>query len=72
MKQQILSKIDWNDFDFEGAGAKELEAREASKHLGRVREETFLSYQTLGLTALGLATVGVGALLKSSGRLRLR
>ena len=43
-----------------------------SKQLGRVVEETVVSYQTMGLTALGIAAVGVGALLRNSGRLRLR
>jgi hypothetical protein len=44
----------------------------ANKKLGRVQEETSVSYQTMGLTALGLAAVGVGALLRNTGRLRLR
>jgi hypothetical protein len=67
---QILSKIDWKDYELEGSGADVVSKGE--KHLGRVQEETSVSYQTLGLTALGVAAVGVGAVLRNSGRLRLR
>ncbi|ETN37694.1 uncharacterized protein HMPREF1541_07317 [Cyphellophora europaea CBS 101466] len=71
--QKILSKIDWSDYDLEGSGAEKLKGDKAgSKQLGRVVEETVVSYQTMGLTALGIAAVGVGALLRNSGRLRLR
>jgi hypothetical protein len=67
----MLSKIDWSDYDLEGSGADQVNSQ-ADKKIGRVVEETTVSYQTMGLTALGLAAVGVGAMLRNSGRLRLR
>ena len=68
---QLMSSIDWSDFDLSGTNAEQIGQSGMTK-LGRVVEESVVSYQTLGLTALSLATVGLGIALRSSGRLRLR
>jgi hypothetical protein len=68
---QLLSNIDWSDFDLSGTNSDKLGKGGMTK-LGRVVEESMVSYHTMGLTALSLATVGVGVALRASGRLRLR
>lgn len=40
--------------------------------LGRVVEESLVSYQTMGLTALSIAAVGAAVALRSGAGLRLR
>ena len=40
--------------------------------LGRVVEESLISYQTMGLTALSVAAVGAAVALRSGAGLRLR
>ena len=67
----MLSKIDWSDYDVSGRNADKLGEGATSK-LGRVTEETMVSYRTMGLTALSLAAVGAGVALRQTGRLRLR
>ena len=67
----MLSQVDWSDFDVSGAGADKLLASQTTK-LGRVVEESVVSYSTLGLTALSVVAIGVGVALRSSGRLRIR
>lgn len=66
-----MSNIDWSDFDLYGTNADQIGQSGMTK-LGRVVEESMVSYQTLGLAALSLATVGAGVALRNSGRLRLR
>jgi hypothetical protein len=68
---QLLSNIDWTDFDLSGPNADAL-GNGGSTKLGRVVEESMVSYQTMGLTALSLATVGLGVVLRNTGRLRFR
>jgi hypothetical protein len=69
--QKMVSKVDWSDYDVEGEGAEEL-GEGAVTELGRVVEETWMSYGTIGLGVLGLAVVAGGVMLRNSGRLRLR
>lgn len=66
---QLLSKVDWTDFDISGTNADRLKG---STWLGRVVEESSISYQSMGITALSLAAIGVAAGLARTGRLRLR
>ncbi|KAK5551734.1 hypothetical protein LTR46_010329 [Exophiala xenobiotica] len=68
--QKLLSDVDWSDFDLSGRHADELKLKKT--HLGRVVEESLVSYQTMGLTALSVAAVGAGIALRHAGRLRLR
>ncbi|KAK5045942.1 hypothetical protein LTR84_008728 [Exophiala bonariae] len=69
--QKLLSQVDWSDFDLDGPQAKKLSNSQVT-HLGRVVEESTVSYQTMGLTALSLAAVGAGLVFRNSARLRLR
>ncbi|KAL2429410.1 FAD-binding monooxygenase ktnD [Exophiala dermatitidis] len=68
--QKLLSQVDWSDYDLSGTDAERL-AKKHSTYLGRVVEETKVSYPTMALTALSLATVGAGVFLRNTGRLRL-
>ncbi|EXJ89692.1 hypothetical protein A1O3_02759 [Capronia epimyces CBS 606.96] len=68
--QKLLSKLDWSDYDLSGAGAERV-ANKHTTYIGRVVEETRISYQTIALTALSLAAVGAGVALRHAGRLRL-
>ncbi|KAK5102411.1 hypothetical protein LTR70_000197 [Exophiala xenobiotica] len=70
--QKILSKVNWNDFDVSGMGAERLQGEGVVTKLGRVVEETLVSYQTMGLTALSIAAVGVAVALRGGAGLRLR
>lgn len=67
--QKLLSNVRWDDFERLGSGADEIGS--STKTIGRVREETLVSYQTLGLSALSMLAVAGGVVWKS-GRLRLR
>ena len=69
--QKMLSKVEWGDYNLSGDGATGL-GEEATTKLGRVMEETMVSYKTMGVTALSVAAVAAGLALRSSGRLRLR
>ena len=71
MRSQLLSNIDWSDFDLSGTNADHV-SDSGNIKLGRVVEESMVSYQTMRLAALSLAAVGFGVALRSSGRLRLR
>ena len=69
--QKILSDVHWEDFELSGAGADDINS--STKKLGRVREESLVRYQTMGLTALSmLAVAGVALGSGRLGRLRLR
>lgn len=69
---QILSKVDWNDFDVSGTGSEKLQSEGVVTKLGRVVEESLVSYQTMGITALSLAAVGAAVALRNGTSLRLR
>ncbi|KIW02426.1 uncharacterized protein PV09_06242 [Verruconis gallopava] len=56
--QTILSKVDWSDYDVSGTGAEKLKADGAVTKLGRVVEESLISYKAMGLTLASLAAVG--------------
>ena len=71
MTQQLLSKVNWADYTLSGSSAETLEASKQTK-IGRVVEETIVSYQSMGIGAV-LAAGAVGAtFLARTGRLRLR
>jgi len=67
--QKLLSNVEWSDFDVSGTGADRLTEGQVTK-IGRVVEESLVSYRTMGLTALSFAAVGAGVALRSAGRLR--
>jgi len=63
--------VDWSDFDVSGQQANRLSGSYKTQ-LGRVVEESVVSYKTMGLTALSLVAVGAGLAFRNSARLRLR
>lgn len=63
--QNLLSKIDWSDFDLKGT-ATEVKRKGDQKKVGRVHEEVVLS-NTAILGALGTVAVAGGLLLRSMG-----
>jgi len=69
--QKMVSKVDWSDYNVSGNGAEGLGEGKTTK-IGRVVEETRVSYRTMGLTALSVLAVAGGIALRNSGRLRLR
>ena len=69
--QKMLSKVDWSDYDLSGNGAEGLREGQTTK-IGRVVEETTVSYRTMGFTAVSLLAVAGGLALRRSRRLRLR
>ncbi|KIV98102.1 hypothetical protein PV10_01788 [Exophiala mesophila] len=69
--QKILEKVDWSDFNVSGTGAEKFSNGRTTK-IGRVVEESIISYGTMAWTAASIAAVGAGVLLRNSGRLRLR
>jgi hypothetical protein len=69
--QKMLSKVDWSDYDLGGTAAAGLGGGKVTT-IGRVVEETTVSYRTMALTALSLLAVAGGLALGSSGRLGLR
>jgi hypothetical protein len=71
VKTQLLSKVNWSDYNLSGTTASKLQEKEQT-NIGRVVEETIVSYRSMGLGAV-LAAGAVGAtVLARSGRLRLR
>jgi hypothetical protein len=69
-----LSNVDWSDYDLSGTAAEKVAAQKPT-HIGRVVEESQVSYRTMGLTALStLAAVGVALAFQQRqlGRLRFR
>ena len=69
--QKMLSKVDWSDYDLSGNGAEGLEEGKTTS-IGRVVEETMVSYRTMGFTAVSLLAVAGGLAWRNSRRLRLR
>lgn len=72
MFHQLLSNVDWNDFDVSGKDAERLQKEGVATKLGRVVEESLVSYQTMGITALSVAAVGAAIALRNGVGLRLR
>lgn len=81
--QEMLSKVDWEDFETTGEGAKGQEdERSASKvvfgngkketKIGRVREEPYVSNTTLVLGAVSTAVVGLAWVYGGPLRQRVR
>lgn len=66
---QILSKVDWADFDVSGTGAEQLNEGAITK-IGRVVEETVVSYKAMGLTLASVAAVGAAVALRGSRLLK--
>lgn len=64
--------MNWEDYNVSGFGADRLQEKGVVSNLGRVVEESLVSYQTMGLTALSLAAVGAAVALRSGASLRLR
>ena len=70
--QKMLSRVNWDDYDLNGDGAQDLDTGRSTK-IGRIQEETSVSYRTMGLiSALSLLAVGGAVALRSWGRLRVR
>lgn len=69
--QKSLSSINWADYDLEGDGKSVLDGKKET-HIGRVREETYVSYKTMAIGALGALAVTGGLLWRNSRRIRLR
>ena len=68
----MRSKVDWSDYNLSGTGAERLQGNGAVTKLGRVVEETLISYKTMGMAALSMAAVAGAVALGRSGRIRLR
>ncbi|OCT44178.1 flavin-binding monooxygenase [Cladophialophora carrionii] len=68
--QKLLSSVNWSDYDLSGSGAEKL-ASQNPTYIGRVVEESQVSYKTMGLAALSFAAVGIAAALRQrqAGRL---
>jgi hypothetical protein len=64
--QKLLSKIDWSDFELEGTAAKRLAGRKIE--IGRVVEETSISFRTLAFIILSGLAVASGIALKYNPR----
>lgn len=69
---QILSKVEWSDYDVSGLGAERLQQEGTVTKIGRVVEESVVSYQTMALTAASVLAVGAVFTLRNAGRLRIR
>lgn len=57
--QKTISVVDWNDYDLYGDAAELF--RERKSNVGRVVEETLVSYRAMGVLAASL--VGLAAAL---------
>jgi hypothetical protein len=68
--QKMLSTVNWADYDLSGKAAEAL--KDQRSNIGRVVEETWVSYTTMGLTAASVLAVAAGLALKVPGRLRAR
>jgi len=72
--QKLLSNVDWSDYDLSGSTADKV-AGQNSTYIGRVVEESQVSYRTMGWTALStVAALGVALALRhrQMGRLLFR
>lgn len=68
-----MSQVNWSDYDVSGAGAEaaHLQREGAVTRLGRVVEETIVSYQAMGWTAASVLALAAAVALKNSGPVRL-
>ena len=57
--QKILATVNWNDFDLVGYGAEQLEKKKTTR-VGRVMEESIISYKTLGISMVSMAAIAGG------------
>ncbi|KAL2858012.1 hypothetical protein BJY01DRAFT_259074 [Aspergillus pseudoustus] len=69
--QRNLSQVRWSDYVVEGSAKGVVEPRKIT-HLGRVREESYMSNGSLILTAASVLAVVGGVLLRGSSLLRSR
>ena len=68
-----MANIDWDDYNVSGAHSEKLGQEGTQTKLGRVVEETVVSYQTMGLAAMSVAAVGAGFLVRNGlGGFRVR
>lgn len=67
--QRNLSKVCWDDYVVEGSAKDAVKPRETT-HLGRVREETYISNRSLVLAAASMLVIAGGVLLRVSNLLR--
>ena len=61
--QKLLSVVNWTDYNITGKSSGSLKTH--STYIGRVVEETWLSYRTAALTATGILAVALGYTLRS-------
>lgn len=54
--QKLLSKVNWNDFDLSGYNAQQL-AKKKTARVGRVVEETIITYKAVAVTLVTLAAI---------------
>ncbi|KAK2806649.1 hypothetical protein FQN51_006615 [Onygenales sp. PD_10] len=58
--QKLLAKLNWQDFAMEGYGAQTLKVKKKKTHVGRVREESLVTYREMAIAMVGmLGTWGV-------------
>jgi hypothetical protein len=61
--------VNWADFDVSGTGAEKLNEGAVTK-IGRVVEETVISYKTMALTLASAAAIGTAVAVRGSRLLR--
>ncbi|KAL3464966.1 hypothetical protein BJX64DRAFT_275383 [Aspergillus heterothallicus] len=69
--QRNLSQVRWSDYVVEGSAKHVVQPRKVT-HLGRVREESYMSNSSLVLTAASVLAVIGSVLLRGSSMLRSR
>lgn len=69
--QRKLSQVHWEDYVIEGTAEDAVKPRETT-HVGRVREETYITNRSLALTVASVLVVVGGVLARSSSLLRGR
>ncbi len=69
--QRRLSQVHWEDYIIEGTAKDAVKPRETT-HVGRVREETYITNRSLALTVASVLVVVGGVLARGSSLLRAR
>lgn len=69
--QRKLSQVRWEDYVIEGTAKDAVKPRETT-HVGRVREETYITNRSLALTVASVLVVVGGVLARGSSLLRGR